>query len=47
VGKPPSAEPVKERRPPLPVRTDKAAAGVADFDTDICVDDYLVGESFL
>jgi hypothetical protein len=27
------------------VRTDKAAAGGADFDTDICVDDYLVGES--
>jgi hypothetical protein len=29
------------------VRTDEAAAGGADFDTDICVDDYLVGEFFL
>jgi hypothetical protein len=47
VGKPPSTEPAKERRPPSPVRTDKTAAGGADFDTDICVDDYLVGESFL
>jgi hypothetical protein len=28
------------------MRTDKAVAGVADFDIDICVDDYLVGESF-
>jgi hypothetical protein len=28
------------------VRADKAAAGGADFDTDICVDDYLVGEFF-
>jgi hypothetical protein len=46
VGKPPSAEPTKERRPPSPVHTDKAAAGGADFDTDICVDDYLVGEFF-
>jgi hypothetical protein len=46
VGKPPSTEPAKERRLPSPVRTDKAAAGGADFDTDICVDDYLVGESF-
>ena len=46
-GKPPSTEPAKERRPPSPVRTDKAAAGGADFDTDICVDDYLVGERFL
>jgi hypothetical protein len=46
-GKPPSAESTKERRPPSPVRTDKAAAGGADFDTDICVDDYLVGEFFL
>jgi hypothetical protein len=44
--KPPLTEPAKERRPPSPVRTDKAAAGGADFDTDICVDDYLVGESF-
>jgi hypothetical protein len=46
-GKPPSAEPVKERRPASPVRADEAAAGGADFDTDICVDDYLVGEFFL
>jgi hypothetical protein len=46
VGKPPSTEPAKERRSPSPVRIDKAAAGGADFDTDICVDDYLVGESF-
>jgi hypothetical protein len=45
-GKPPSTEPAKERRPPSLVRTDKAAVGGADFDTDICVDDYLVGESF-
>jgi hypothetical protein len=45
-GKPPSTEPAKERRPPSPVRTDKAAAGGANFDTDICVDDYLVGEFF-
>jgi hypothetical protein len=47
VGKPPLAEPMKERRPPSPVRTDEAAAGGADFDTDIYVDDYLVGEFFL
>jgi hypothetical protein len=46
VGKPPSTKPVKERRPPSPVRTDKAAAGGADFDTDICVDDYLISEFF-
>jgi hypothetical protein len=45
-GKPPSTEPAKERRPLSPVRTDKAVVGGADFDTDICVDDYLVGESF-
>jgi hypothetical protein len=45
-GKLPSAEPTKERRPPSPVRTDEAAAGGADFDTDICVEDYLVGEFF-
>jgi hypothetical protein len=45
-GKPPSAEPAKERRPPSPVRTDKAAEGGADIDTDICVEDYLVGEFF-
>jgi hypothetical protein len=42
-GKPPSAEPTKERRPPSPVRTDEAAAGGADFDTDICVEVYRVG----
>jgi hypothetical protein len=42
-GKPPSAEPTKERRPPSPVRTDEAAAGGADLDMDICVDDYRVG----
>jgi hypothetical protein len=46
-GKPPSAEPTKERRPPSPVRTYEATAGGADFDTDICVEDYLVGEFFL
>jgi hypothetical protein len=45
-GKPPSAEPMKERRPPSLVRTDEAAAGGADFDMDICVEDYLVGEFF-
>jgi hypothetical protein len=28
------------------VRTNEAAAGGADFDTDISVDDYLVGEFF-
>jgi hypothetical protein len=42
-GKPPSAEPTMERRPPSPVRTDEAAAGGADLDMDICVDDYRVG----
>jgi hypothetical protein len=42
-GKPPSAELTKERRPPSPVRTGEAAAGGADFDTDICVEDYRVG----
>jgi hypothetical protein len=47
VGKPPSAEPAKERRPPSLVRTDEAVAGGTDFDTDICVDDCLVGEFFL
>jgi hypothetical protein len=46
-GKLPSAEPAKERRPPSPARTDVAAARVADFDTDICVGDYLVGKFFL
>jgi hypothetical protein len=42
-GKPPSAEPTRERRPPSPVRTDEAAAGGADLDMDICVDDYCMG----
>jgi hypothetical protein len=42
-GKPPSAEPTKERRSPSPVHADDAAAGGADFDTDICVEDYRVG----
>jgi hypothetical protein len=37
---------VKKRRPPSPVRTDEVVAGGADFDTDIYVDDYLVGEFF-
>jgi hypothetical protein len=46
-GKLPSAEPTKELRPLSPVQTDEAAAGGADFDTDIYVDDYLVGEFFL
>jgi hypothetical protein len=45
-GKPPLAEPTKEQRPPSLVRTDEAATGGADFDTDICVEDYLVGEFF-
>jgi hypothetical protein len=45
-GKPPLTEPAKEQRPPSPVRTDKAAAGGVDFDTDIYVEDYLVCESF-
>jgi hypothetical protein len=45
-GKLPSAEPAKERRPPSPACTDVAAARVADFDTDICVGDYLVGNVF-
>jgi hypothetical protein len=47
-GKPPLDEPVKERRPPSPARTDMAATRVvADFDTDICVGDYLIGKFFL
>jgi hypothetical protein len=37
---------MKERRPPLPARTNVAAARVGDFDTDICVGDYLVGKLF-
>jgi hypothetical protein len=46
-GKLPSAEPAKERRPPSLARTVVAAARVADFDTNICVGDYLVGKFFL
>jgi hypothetical protein len=45
-GKPPSGGPAKGRRMPSPARTDGAAARVADFDTDICVGDYFVGEFF-
>jgi hypothetical protein len=45
-GKLPSAEPAKERRALSPARTDVAATRVADFDTDICVGDYLVGKFF-
>jgi hypothetical protein len=44
--KSPSAGPTKERRPPSPMRTDDAAAGCANFDTNICMDDYLIGEFF-
>jgi hypothetical protein len=46
-GKPPSGGPSKGRRLPSPARTDDAAARVADFDTNICVGDYFVGEFFL
>jgi hypothetical protein len=45
-GKPPLGELAKGRRLPSPSRTDEAAARVADFDTDICVGDYLVGKFF-
>jgi hypothetical protein len=45
-GKPPSGDPAKGRRLPSPPRTDEAATRVADFDTDICVGDYLVGKFF-
>jgi hypothetical protein len=45
-GKLPLVEPTKERRPPSRVRTNVAAARVANFDTDICVGDYLVGKGF-
>jgi hypothetical protein len=45
-GKPPLGEPAKGRRLPSPPRTDKAAARVTDFDTDICVGGYL-GKFFL
>jgi hypothetical protein len=41
--KPASAEPMKERGPPSPLRTAEAAAGGADLAMDICVDDYRVG----
>jgi hypothetical protein len=46
VGKLPSSEPAKERRLASPARTDVAATHVADFDTDTCVGDYLVGIFF-
>jgi hypothetical protein len=42
-GKPPLAKPMREQRPPSLVRTDKAAAGGANLNMDICVDDYHVG----
>jgi hypothetical protein len=45
-GKPLSGKPAKGRRLPSPARTDEAAARVADFDTDICVGDYLVANFF-
>jgi hypothetical protein len=40
----PPGGPVKGRRQPSPARTDRAAARVADFDTDISVADYFVGK---
>jgi hypothetical protein len=45
-GRPPSGGPAKGRRLPSLARTDVAAARVADFDTDICVGDYLLGKFF-
>jgi hypothetical protein len=45
--KTPPGGPVKGRRLPSHARTDGAAARVADFDTDICVADYFVGEFFV
>jgi hypothetical protein len=42
-GKPPSAEPTRERRPPSPVRIDEAATSGANLNMDICVDDYRMG----
>jgi hypothetical protein len=42
--KPPPSGPMKGRRLPSPARTDRAAARVADFDTDISVADYFVGK---
>jgi hypothetical protein len=47
VGKLPSAKPTKEQRLPSPARIDVATTRVADFDTNICVGDYLVGKFFL
>jgi hypothetical protein len=46
-GKPPSGGPAKGRRLPSPARTDEAATRVADFDTNIYVEDYFVGKFFL
>jgi hypothetical protein len=46
-GKPPVGEPAKGQKLPSPSRTDEAATRVADFDTDICVGDYLGGKFFL
>jgi hypothetical protein len=46
-GKLPSGEPTKEQRLPSSAHTDVAAGRVADFDTDNCVGDYLVGKFFL
>jgi hypothetical protein len=45
-GKPPSGGPAKGRRLPSPARTDGAAARVADFDTDIYVEDYFASKFF-
>jgi hypothetical protein len=44
--KEPSAEAAKEQRPASLALTKVAVACVADFDTDICVADYLVGKFF-
>jgi hypothetical protein len=43
-GKPPVGEPAKGQKLSSPSRTDEAAARVADFNTDICVGDYLGGK---
>jgi hypothetical protein len=43
-GQLPSHELTKEQRPPSPARNDVLVARVADFDTDICVGDYLIGK---
>jgi predicted RNA-binding Zn ribbon-like protein len=45
-GKLPSAEATKEQRPASPALTEVVAARVADFDTEICMGDYLVGKFF-